>query len=73
MSEEKTEETTQLPDQAFFDACAEGNEAYLRSVIESGMEFEWGRIFTFKYMFEGEEIEVWCSWISFAISFFFLH
>ena len=54
------EEEIQLPDQAFFDACAEGNEEHVRSVIRrSGEEFEWGRLFQFRVIVqEGAEIEV---------------
>ena len=48
-----------FPDQDFFNACAEGNEDYLHFVIDAGVEFNWGRLFTFRFISqEGEEIEV---------------
>ena len=59
MSEEEKKEEIQLPDQAFFDACVEGNEEHVRSAIESGEEFEWGRTFQFRVIVQGEaEIRV---------------
>ena len=60
-----------MPDEDFFDACAEGNTRYIRLIIESGEEFDWNRSFQFESMFEGSDFEVIISCSS-SLMFLFL-
>ena len=72
MSEEEKKEEIQLPDRAFFDACVEGNEEQVRSVIEREEEFEWRRLFLFRFIVQGKEIEVCTLILFFLVVYLFL-
>lgn len=49
-----------LPDQAFFDNCVEGNLEYVNTILSEhiGHPFDWGRLFMFSFFVGDIEIEV---------------
>jgi hypothetical protein len=58
-SEQKTQEDqeeAQYPDQAFFDACANGDNDYIRSKLAEEVDFDWFK--TFEFTSEGEDLKV---------------
>ena len=46
---------SQLPDQALFDACKDGDVEYVGSVIGLGVEMDWDREFEVDIEDEGRE------------------
>ena len=56
---------SQLPDQALFDACKDGDGEYVGSVIGLGVEMDWDREFEVEVEGEGSRYQVcYCVFVS---------